>query len=211
MNLAELRASYRRGTLDLTDLAADPHDQFATWFEQAQRADVPEPNAMTLATATADGEPAARIVLLKGVGPDGFVFFTDYRSPKGRALTENPRAALCFHWHQLERQVRVTGGVRLLDRAAAAAYFHSRPRGSQVGAWVSVQSAPLASRADLDAAVEQATARYAAGEIPLPPHWGGVVVEARTIEFWQGRPDRLHDRFLYTRTESGWRCDRLSP
>ncbi len=211
MNLADLRASYERGRLELTDLADDPREQFAAWFAEAQQAGVVEPNAMTLATASAAGVPSARIVLLKGLEPAGFVFFTDYRSAKGRDLAENPRAALCFHWQLLERQVRVTGTVTRLDRSAAAEYFSSRPRGSRLGAWASTQSAPIASRQVLEDAVSRLSERHQHDDIPLPPHWGGFVVDPLTIEFWQGRPNRLHDRFLYTRMETGWRCDRLSP
>lgn len=211
MDLGELREDYRRDALERTALDADPLVQFAAWFDAARAAGVPEPNAMSLATVDAGGQPSVRIVLLKGVVDGDFVFFTDYRSRKGRDLAVNPRAALCFHWHAVERQVRIRGAVRPLDAAASAAYYRSRPRGSQLGAWVSVQSEPIADRELLVREIERRRAEFGEAEIPLPPHWGGYRVTPSDIEFWQGRPDRLHDRFLYTRTESAWDCDRLSP
>ena len=201
----------RRAALEREALDADPLRQFGTWFDAAVAAGVPEPNAMSLATVDTAGQPSVRIVLLKGVSDGDFVFFTDYRSRKGRDLDANPRAALCFHWHALERQVRVRGQVRRLEAAASAAYYRSRPRGSQLGAWVSVQSTPIPDRDVLVADIERRRAEFGEGEIPLPPHWGGYRLTPADIEFWQGRPDRLHDRFLYTRTESAWDCVRLSP
>jgi pyridoxamine 5'-phosphate oxidase len=211
MDLGELREDYRRDALEREVLDPDPLVQFGAWFDAARAAAVPEPNAMALATVDADGQPSVRIVLLKGVQDGDFVFFTDYRSRKGRDLGANPRASLCFHWHALERQVRIRGTVRRLDAAASAAYYHSRPRGSQLGAWVSVQSQPIADREVLVAEIDRRRAEFGEGQIPLPPHWGGYRLAPSDIEFWQGRPDRLHDRFLYTRTESAWACDRLSP
>jgi pyridoxamine 5'-phosphate oxidase len=212
MELGDLRRDYRRGQLDAADLAPDPLEQFARWFDDAKTAGVDEPNAMTLATADADGRPSARIVLLKGVDDNAFVFFTDYRSRKGQELEANPAAALVFYWYPLERQVRITGRVTRLDEAASRTYYLSRPIGSRIGAWASVQSQEIADRATLEARVAEARARYPDDNIPLPPHWGGYRLVPDEIEFWQGRPDRLHDRFHYSRTsEPGWHRARLSP
>ncbi len=212
MELGDLRRDYRQGQLDAADLAADPLEQFARWFDDAKTAGVDEPNAMTLATADARGRPSARIVLLKGVDDNAFVFFTDYRSRKGQELEANPAAALVFYWHPLERQVRITGRVTRLDEAASRIYYLSRPVGSRIGAWASVQSQEIADRATLEARVAEARARYPDDDIPLPPHWGGYRLVPDEIEFWQGRPDRLHDRFHYSRTsEPGWHRARLSP
>ncbi len=212
MDLGDMRRDYDRGALDEAAVAADPHEQFARWFADAESALGPEANAMTLATADATGRPDARIVLLKGIHEGDFTFFTDYRSAKGEELAENPRAALLFYWPVLERQVRITGTVHRLDRERSAAYYHSRPEGSRLGAWASHQSAELPDRAALERQLAEVTARYRDGAIPLPPHWGGFRVTPDRFEFWQGRTDRLHDRFLFTRTpEHGWRRVRLSP
>ncbi len=212
MDLADHRHDYRQGRLDVGDLADDPLQQFGRWFAEAEAAGVDEPNAMTLATADASGQPSVRIVLLKAVVEGEFVFFTDYRSRKGQELQVNPRAALLFFWQPQERQVRVAGGVTRLDPEASWAYFRTRPEGSRIGAWASTQSEELPDRATLEARVAEVTARFAGGEVPLPPHWGGYRLAPDEIEFWQGRRDRLHDRFLYTRTtEPGWHRARLSP
>lgn len=212
LNLGDRRREYARAALDVDHVADEPLEQFRRWFADAEAADVLEPNAMTLATATATGAPSARIVLLKGLTADGFVFYTDYRSRKARELDANPAAALVFHWGVLERQVRVVGQVTRVDRAVAMAYFRSRPVGSRLGAWASHQSAPLASRTDLEARVQEVTARFGGGDVPLPDHWGGYALTPDEVEFWQGRPDRLHDRLLYTRLpEHAWRRERLSP
>ena len=210
-DLASLRRSYARASLAEGDVAADPIAQFVAWFDDAQAAELREPNAMTLATETPDGAPSARIVLLKGVDARGFVFYTDYRSRKGEELAANPRAALVFHWAELERQVRVTGTVARVSREESEAYYRTRPVDSRIGAWASHQSRPIAGRAELEAREAELARRYADGDVPLPPHWGGYRLAPQTVEFWQGRPSRLHDRLRYVREEGGWRVERLAP
>ena len=212
MRLEDLRREYSRETLDESMVARDPVGQFRQWFEEAQAAGVVEPNAMTLATATPEGVPSARIVLLKHFGEDGFAFFTDFRSRKGRELAASPRACLLFFWGELERQVRIYGRVRQLSREVSAEYFLNRPLGSQLGAWASHQSQPLTGgRAELDARLAEVTERFSGQPVPLPPHWGGYLVVADELEFWQGRESRLHDRIRYRRVGGGWIVDRLSP
>jgi pyridoxamine 5'-phosphate oxidase len=194
------------------DLDPNPIKQFANWFTAAIEARIRDVNAMSLATASADGRPSVRIVLLKGFDQDGFVFFTNYESDKGRELAANPYAALGFYWIELDRQIRITGKTEKTSREESEHYFHSRPAGSQLGAWASRQSEVLDARRVLDARMAQVTERFADKPIPLPPHWGGYRLKPEQIEFWQGRANRLHDRFRYTLQPDGtWSIDRLSP
>jgi pyridoxamine 5'-phosphate oxidase len=201
-----------RGGLRRRDLDPNPIKQFGNWFTAAIEAGIRDVNAMSLATATADGRPSVRIVLLKEFDHDGFVFFTNYESEKGRQLEANPHAALAFYWIELDRQIRVSGTVEKTSHGESERYFHSRPPGSQLGAWASRQSEVLDARRVLDARMAEMTERFADKPIPLPPHWGGFRLKPDTIEFWQGRPDRLHDRFRYTLQSNGtWLIDRLAP
>jgi pyridoxamine 5'-phosphate oxidase len=212
LDLSALRRDYAMASLTEADVDADPIRQFERWFAETLAARVLEPNAMTLATATRDGVPSARIVLLKGVDARGFVFFTDYRSRKGAELAENPLAALTFLWKEIERQVRITGSVSRTSTEESEAYYRTRPAGSQLGAWASTQSAVIANRTELDNRLQEFTTRFSSEEVPLPPHWGGFRVVPDEIEFWQGRTSRLHDRLLYQREgENGWKISRLSP
>lgn len=211
MNVSNVRREYGLAGLSESDLAADPIEQFRLWLDQAMAAYPEEFTSMTLATADREGRPSARIVLLKGVDERGFVFYTNYESRKARELEENPRAALVFYWSALDRQVRVEGTIERTSREESEAYFRSRPPGSQVGAWVSPQSRPIAGREELEEKVRQAAERFA-GDVPLPDHWGGFRVRPDVLEFWQGRPSRLHDRLCYIRlADGGWRVERLAP
>jgi len=212
LDLAALRRDYVAHGLHRAELDPDPIKQFAIWFGQAVAAELPDVNAMSLATATPDGKPSVRIVLLKDLSERGFSFFTNYASEKGRHLEENPHAALVLFWVQLERQIRINGRVERTSREESQAYFHSRPRGSQLSAWSSRQSEVVDARRMLDARYAKMAERYAEGEVPLPPHWGGYRVLPERMEFWQGRANRLHDRFRYSRQQDGsWLIERLAP
>jgi pyridoxamine 5'-phosphate oxidase len=211
-SVADLRREYTFQGLSEMDVHPNPFEQFKTWFDQAVAAQLPEPNAMTIATVTSDGKPSARIVLLKDYDERGFVFYTNYKSHKGQQLVENPWGAIAFWWAQLERQVRIEGRVEKVSPAESDAYFHSRPLGSQLGAWVSNQSQVIESREVLEQRLQKLKEEYDNKEVPRPPHWGGFRVIPSEIEFWQGRPSRLHDRLLYQRGEDGsWKIQRLSP
>lgn len=211
INLAALREEYVRGGLDLPDLVEDPVEMFQRWFADAIAAGLHEPNAMVLATADSAGMPSSRMVLLKGVSERGFVFFTNAASRKGRELAQRPGCSLLFPWHPLERQVRVEGEAHPLPRDEVAAYFRTRPRGAQLGAWASPQSREVEGRADLAARYARVEQQHAGREVPLPDHWGGYVVAPRSVEFWQGRPGRMHDRLVYRRDGERWRVVRLAP
>ncbi len=212
---ASLRREYADRGLDEGDLEPDPVAMFRRWYDEAREGGIHEPNAMVLATASPDGRPSSRMVLLKGHDADGFVFFSNRRSRKGEELAANPRCALLFPWHPLERQVRVEGSAVPLGVEQVAAYFAARPRGSQVGAHASRQSRPVADRAELQAAYDAALARFEGGDVPVPGEWGGYCVVPDALEFWQGRPGRMHDRFVYRRDagipDAPWRVQRLAP
>jgi pyridoxamine 5'-phosphate oxidase len=212
-NIAALRAHYTRQSLSEQDVHADPIQQFNAWFEEAVSSQLREPNAMTLATANAVGRPSARTVLLKGFDAAGFVFFTNYESRKGADLSANPQAALLFTWLELERQIRIEGHIEPIGAAQSLAYFQSRPKGSQIGAWASPQSQVIATRDLLEARQHALEEQYKDDEVlPLPPFWGGYVLKPVWFEFWQGRPNRLHDRIQYeAQPEGAWRISRLAP
>lgn len=210
LDLASLREEYARAGLLESDLAPDPVTMFRTWLADALAAGLHEPNAMVVSTAGADGAPSSRMVLLKGLDERGFVFYTNTTSRKGVELAANPRCALLFPWHPLERQVRIEGAAVPLEPADVAAYFAVRPRGSQLGAWASHQSHPVTGREELDRAVEEVAARFP-GEVPVPEEWGGYLVRPDVVEFWQGRPGRMHDRLVYRRDDAGWSTVRLAP
>lgn len=211
MNLSELRLTYTKAGLLESEADPDPIEQFRIWFEQARESGSIEPNAMTLATADAAGRPSARIVLLKKFDPNGFVFYTNKESRKGQELASNPVAALLFYWPELERQVRISGTVERVPESEADAYFASRPVGHRLGAWASQQSEVVEGREALQRNMEEIQQRFASGDIPRPPFWGGFLLHPVSIEFWQGRPNRLHDRLEYLRAGEVWEMRRLSP
>lgn len=211
MGISDRRIQYETAGLDRSDLCADPVDQLLLWYSQAEEAGCTEPNAMTLSTVGHDGVPDARIVLARGIDSAGVTFYTNRESTKGGELAAVPAAAATFGWLELHRQVRIRGEVAPASDAVSDAYFSSRPRASQVGAWASPQSRPLRDRAELDALVQAADQRFGTGDVPRPAHWGGYVLSIGSIEFWQGRPSRLHDRFLYVRAGGNWTITRLAP
>jgi pyridoxamine 5'-phosphate oxidase len=210
-DVAALRQEYVAHGLHRADLDPDPIKQFGVWFNIAIEAGIRDVNAMTLATVSPEGQPTARVVLLKGYGHDGFVFYTNYASEKGRHLAKNPRAALVFFWTELERQIRIDGKATKISEEESTRYFHSRPLGSQLGAWASPQSEVVEGRHIFEARLREMEERFAGKPVPLPPQWGGYRLKSERIELWQGRPNRLHDRFRYTREGDSWRLDRLAP
>lgn len=211
-SISSIRNEYTKAALDSDSVHHNPIEQFGQWFNEALAAKLPEPTAMHLATVNAHGRPSARIVLLKGIEDSKFIFFTNYQSNKGKELDENPVCALTFFWPELERQVRIEGVVARIDTARSDAYFQSRPRGSQIGAWSSPQSAPIKNRQILEQRVKEIEKRFEHQDpLPRPQQWGGYEVDPILVEFWQGRPSRLHDRILYTKTDNGWKISRLAP
>ena len=210
-SIADIRRDYKLEKLDVHQVAADAVQQFESWWNEAVNSNIDEVNAMTLATADKNGMPAARIVLLKGYSKEGFIFFTNYESHKGNQLLENPFASLVFFWKELERQIRVTGSVKKISGADSDIYFNSRPQMSKIGAWASPQSAVIENRLVIEKQFEILAEKMAEQFIERPPQWGGYIVEPSSIEFWQGRPSRLHDRILYTRQNDHWKIERLAP
>ena len=211
MNIADIRKDYKLQTLLETEVAADPIVQFDKWWDDAIKSQLDEVNAMTLATADANAVTAARIVLLKGYDKNGFVFFTNYQSNKGNQMAQNPHVCLIFFWAALERQVRINGTVEKISAAESDAYFLSRPAGSRIGAWASPQSTVIAKREVIEDRSKQFEEQFSDGNIPRPPHWGGYIVKPGQIEFWQGRPSRLHDRIQYSLHNGNWSIERLAP
>lgn len=211
MSISSIRKDYQLQSLELTDVAATPVLQFDKWWNEAVSSSIEEVNAMTLATVNPDGKPAARIVLLKGFDENGFIFFTNYHSEKGKSISAHPYASLVFFWKELERQVRVEGSCIQVSKSESDEYFLSRPIGSRLGAWASPQSTVISSRTVLDQNLDRVTAQYADGIVPRPDHWGGYRVIPEMVEFWQGRPSRLHDRIRYRKDESQWLIERLAP
>jgi len=210
--IADIRKDYKLASLEEVDVAANPFDQFTRWWNEAIASQIDEVNAMTLATVNATGVPAARIVLLKGYNPDGFIFFTNYESDKGKNLAQNPHAAIVFFWKELERQIRIEGTVEKVSAEESDRYFNSRPASSRIGAWASPQSAVIENRTVIEQNVERYSSIFANDSIERPDHWGGYIVKPTSIEFWQGRPSRLHDRIRYVLENSAsWKVERLAP
>ncbi len=209
--IAGIRKDYKLKSLLEADLKKDPVEQFSVWWDEAVKSDIAEVNAMTLATCNADGRPSARIVLFKGLTNDGFVFYTNYQSNKGKELERNPYAALVFFWKELERQVRIEGAVEKINEAESDSYFQSRPAGSKIGAWSSAQSSTVASREVIEESYLNYLKKFDTNPIPRPPFWGGYIVKPKKMEFWQGRSSRLHDRIMYSKQNEDWKIERLSP
>jgi pyridoxamine 5'-phosphate oxidase len=210
-NIADIRKDYKLQTLLEVDVSPDPFIQFGKWWEEAMKSEIDEVNAMTLATADKNNIPSARIVLLKGYDKNGFIFFTNYQSHKGEQLLQNPNACLVFFWKELERQIRITGTVEKISGQESDAYFSSRPAGSRIGAWASPQSSVIANRIVIEEKLKDFEQQFGDNNIPRPPHWGGYIVKPVQMEFWQGRPNRLHDRMQYTLQEGSWVIERLAP
>ena len=209
--ISNLRKDYTLKELHKKNVSKNPFDQFSKWFDDAVKSKIEQPNAMILATATKDGIPSVRVVLLKGVDQDGFKFFTNYNSQKGRELNENPSASLLFFWFELERQIRISGRVEKVSQKESEEYFQTRPYESQLGAWASSQSEVIPDREFLDKKYEEFKMKFKEGEVPLPPYWGGFKLIPHSFEFWQGRENRLHDRIQYLRVKDDWKIERLSP
>jgi pyridoxamine 5'-phosphate oxidase len=210
-DIASIRRDYQMASLDEAVSAANPMDQFTHWWEEATTSNIDEVNAFVLSTVDANRAPASRVVLLKGYTPEGFIFFTNYDSDKGKEIAANPNVAMNFFWKELERQVRITGTIKKISSEASAEYFHSRPLGSQVGAWSSPQSQVIPNRDFLENNFTEQTEKYKEGNVPLPPHWGGYIVHPTQVEFWQGRSSRLHDRIRYSFENHQWTKVRLAP
>lgn len=211
-NITDLRKEYSRSTLDFSNVLKDPVKQFEKWFDEAMQAGITEPNAMHLATVDEHGKPSSRIVLLKGIDSNKFIFYTNYQSKKGRELEQNPACALTFFWPEIERQVRIEGVAERVDSKLSDDYFQSRPRGSQIGAWASPQSTPIKNREILEERAKQIEKKFELEKVlPRPNQWGGFQIDPLQIEFWQGRPSRLHDRIQFTKVDGEWRVNRLAP